>query len=155
MVILPPCGDRGFPVIIIDTSVWIPIINRTENPEAKIGRELILRSEDIGIPGIILDEVLRGFRDDRQYRVVRQYLLDDFEYLDITRDTFLFSADIFRTMRKEGVTLKNPVDCLIAASALENGAMLLENDHDFKLIARHFPLRLVTDERSLGDRLGS
>lgn len=132
-------------MIIIDTSVWIPIINRTENPEAQIGRELILRSEEIGIPGIILDEVLRGFRDNRQHRLVRQYLLDDFEYLDMTKNTFLFSADIFRTMRQAGVTLKNPVDCLIAASALENGAMLLENDHDFKLLSRHFPLRLVKD----------
>jgi len=44
-------------MIIIDTSVWILIINRHNHAKAEQGRDLIRSNDDIGIPGIILDEI--------------------------------------------------------------------------------------------------
>jgi predicted nucleic acid-binding protein len=35
------------------------------------------------------------------------------------------------------------VDCLIAQTCIEYGAMLLTLDHDFRMIARHEPLTLA------------
>lgn len=131
-------------MIVIDTSVWILIINHNTHSKAAKGRTLLSNHEEIGIPGIILDEILRGFRDDDQHDRVRRYLMEDFIYLEMTRDVFLFSAEIYRTLRKKGITLSNPADCLIASAAIIHQAFLLENDADFKIITRYFPLHLVS-----------
>ncbi len=130
-------------MIVIDTSVWIMIINKVDHPKAEAGRTLINQIEDIGIPGIVLDEILRGFRDDKQFEIMKRYLIEDFDYLEMTREVFIKSAEIYRKLRKNGVTLKNPADCLIASCALENNAAIMENDADFKKIAALVPLELV------------
>ena len=130
-------------MIIIDTSVWILIINKANHPKAEVGRNLINGTEIIGIPGIVLDEILRGFRNEKQFEIVKRYLTEDFDYLEMTRDVFIKSAEIYRQLRKHGITLKNPADCLIASCALKNNAMLMENDDDFQKIAQHFPLIIV------------
>ncbi|HPQ38848.1 MAG TPA: PIN domain-containing protein [bacterium] len=130
-------------MIIIDTSIWIMVLNGTPHPKADRARDVITGSEDVGIPGIILDEILRGIRNDTHYEKIQSYLIEDFDYLEMTRSTFLQSAAIYRSLRKKGITLKNPADCLIAASVLEYGATLLENDADFRKIAVEFPLQLL------------
>ena len=130
-------------MIIIDTSVWILILNGTDHPKAIRGKEQLLSSEDIGIPGIILDEILRGVRNDKRFSQIKKYLLEDFEYLEMTRETFVRSAEIYRQLRRNGITLKNPVDCLIAAVTMENNALLLANDSDFEQIAEVFLLTLI------------
>lgn len=130
-------------MIIIDTSVWIMVLNGTPHPKSDRARDLILGTEEIGIPGIILDEILRGIPRDSDCEKIQSYLIEDFTFLDMSRATFLRSAAIYRSLRKKGITLKNPTDCLIAASALEHGAALLENDADFRRIADMFPLQLL------------
>ena len=130
-------------MIIIDTSVWILILNGTDHPKTIRGKELLLSSEDIGIPGIILDEILRGVRNDKRFSQIKKYLLEDFEYLEMTRETFVRSAEIYRQLRRSGITLKNPVDCLIASVSIENNALLLANDSDFEQIAEVFSLTLI------------
>ena len=45
--------------------------------------------------------------------------------------TFIKSAEIFRSLRKQGITIRKPVDCLIAAVSIENNVPLLHNDRDF------------------------
>ena len=130
-------------MIIIDTSVWILIINKSTHPKAELGRVLINRTEDIGIPGIVLDEILRGFRSDKQFEIMKRYLIEDFEYLEMTQQVFTNSAEIYRKLRQNGITLKNPTDCLIASCALEYNASVMENDSDFQKIAMFFPIDLV------------
>jgi len=48
---------------------------------------------------------------------------------------FLRSAEIYRTLRKRGKTIRSLADCLIAACVIEESASLLENDADFHTIA--------------------
>ena len=130
-------------MIIIDTSVWILIINRVNHPKAEAGRALIQQTGEIAIPGMVLDEILRGFRSDKQFDVMKRYLIEDFEYLEMTRDIFIKSAEIYRKLRQNGITLKNPADCLIASCAIENKVAVIENDSDFQKIAMIFPLDLL------------
>lgn len=49
----------------------------------------------------------------------------------MTAPTFQASADIYRVLRKQGITLKNVVDTFIAAVAVEHNGYLLHNDSDF------------------------
>jgi predicted nucleic acid-binding protein len=51
-------------------------------------------------------------------------------------DVFEEAAQIYRTGRMTGFTIRSPFDCLIAACAIRNGASLLHSDRDFNTIAR-------------------
>lgn len=53
------------------------------------------------------------------------------------------AADLYRTLRKKGVTIRKPNDCLIAHYALSYDIPLLHYDVDFEQIAQHTPLRFV------------
>jgi len=130
-------------VIVIDTSVWILVLNGVDHDKAERARDVIQGPEDVGVPGIILEEILRGLKGDSHYHKVRKLLLSDFTYLEMRQSVFLRSADIYRTLRKKGKTIRSPADCLIAACAIEERASLLENDSDFHTIAETFPLKLL------------
>ncbi len=130
-------------MIVIDTSVWIPLLNGAVGAKVELARQAIEGPEDIGIPGIILEEILRGFRADAQFRQIRDLLLTDFGYLEVTRACFLRSAEIYRTLRKRGQTVRSTADCLIAACVLEERATLIEDDEDFRTIARAVPLMRI------------
>lgn len=132
---------------VIDTSAWVPLLRGRGGPAAELARELIEGPEDIGLPGIVLEEILRGVRSDLRYRELRAVLLADFPYLEARRSTFLRSAEIYRTLRKRGKTIRSPVDCLIAAHCLEADARLLHDDADFRTIATVTGLRLFEPRR--------
>jgi predicted nucleic acid-binding protein len=57
--------------------------------------------------------------------------------------TFLRSAEIYRSLRKKGITIRKTVDCMIASVALENDIALLDNDKDFDPIEHHFGLKRI------------
>jgi len=132
-------------VIVIDTSVWIPLLNGSDHPKAEQARAVIEGPEDVGVPGIILEEILRGLKSDSQFRQVRDLLLSDFTYLEMRQPLFVHSAEIYRVLRKKGKTIRSPADCLIAACAIEETASLLEDDADFHTIAEVAPLILLRE----------
>lgn len=53
------------------------------------------------------------------------------------------AADLYRSLRKKGVTIRKPNDCLIAYYALFYDVSVLHNDVDFEQIAQHTQLRVV------------
>jgi len=61
----------------------------------------------------------------------------------MTEQTFKESADIYRRLRKNGITLKNQMDVYIAAVAIEHDVLFLCDDRDFTLIAQEFPLKVM------------
>ena len=60
------------------------------------------------------------------------------------RETFLVAAPIYRTLRARGITIRNSIDCMIAAVRIENNAAILHNDRDFDSIAKRFELKVVS-----------
>jgi predicted nucleic acid-binding protein len=53
------------------------------------------------------------------------------------------AADLYRELRKRGVTVRKPNDCLIAVYAIRNGINLLNDDRDFQLIAKYSSLKII------------
>lgn len=53
-------------------------------------------------------------------------------------------AELYRFLRKKGVTIRKPNDCLIAYHAISYKIPILHNDADLGQIAQHTPLRFVT-----------
>jgi predicted nucleic acid-binding protein len=129
-------------VIVVDTSVWIDVLNERSSPQAKRCVELIDRGEPIALTDIVVTEILQGFRSDREARLVERHLRA-FPILRLDGlDDFVLAADLYRTARSAGVTIRKTLDCLIAAPCVRTGAPLLHADSDFDRLAKCTPLRL-------------
>ena len=129
-------------MILVDTSVWIDFFVGRDLPHVARLENLILDNEDLALCGIILTEILQGIGDDTTHRRVRRYL-SPLIMLPIPETVFVLAADIYRKLRKQGITIRKTNDCIIAATALEYRCQLLHNDKDFVPIAKHYPLKVV------------
>ena len=104
--------------------------------------QFILDNEDLALCGVILTELLQGIADDATHRRVRRYL-SPLLMLPMPETVFIRAADIYRKIRKTGITIRKSNDCIIAATALEHHCQLLHNDKDFVPIADHYSLKIV------------
>jgi predicted nucleic acid-binding protein len=126
-------------MVLVDTTVWIDFFAARSLPHVEALENLITNREDICICGIILTEVLQGIRKDTQFGKIRD-LFKNLIFLPMAYSTFLQSAVIYRTLRRKGITIPKPVDCMIASVAIQNEIPLLHNDKDFNAIERVFGL---------------
>jgi len=129
-------------VILVDTSVWIDFFAGRDLPNVAKLEQSILDNEDLALSGIILTEILQGIPNDTTYRRVRRYL-SALIMLPMPESVFVRAADIYRKLRKQGITIRKTNDCIIAATALEHHCQLLHNDKDFRPIAKHYSLKVV------------
>jgi predicted nucleic acid-binding protein len=92
---------------------------------------------EIAICPPIIQEVLQGIRDE-YFHAAARLLLRSLTQLEspMSIDVFEEAASIYRTGRAIGVSIRSPLDCLIAACALRNGVAVLHSDRDFETIAR-------------------
>ena len=131
-------------MIVVDTSVWIDVLNDTPAPQAQRCVELIESGEPIALTDVILTEVLQGLRSDREAALVERHLRA-FPILRLQDlDDFVLAARLYRAARRVGVTIRKTLDCLIAAPCVRTGAPLLHADEDFDRIAMCTPLRIWT-----------
>ena len=127
-------------MVLVDTTVWIDFFSANPYQHVKTLENLIVKREDICLCGIILTEVLQGIREDSEFNRT-QDLLGNLVFLPMQYYVFLRSAEIYRNLRRKGITIRKPVDCMIAAVAIENDIPLLHNDKDFIPIEKHFGLK--------------
>lgn len=131
-------------MVVIDTSVWIDYFNDNPTSQTKILEEILNSDRIIVLPAIIYQEILQGIRSDQKFQTIKD-LLDEFVFLPpLTKSTYLQAATIYRVCRKKGITIRKSIDCLIAATVIENGLSLLHNDSDFDKIAEVFELNIMT-----------
>jgi predicted nucleic acid-binding protein len=128
-------------MVLVDTTVWIDFFADRSQPHVASLQELIENEEDLCLCGVILAEVLQGIRSDAAYIETKDYLAD-LIFLPMRQSTFVHAAELYRSLRKKGVTIRKPVDCMIAAVAIEHDIRLLHNDRDFDHIAKHSKLRV-------------
>ncbi len=129
-------------MVLVDTTVWIDFFSANLNPHANALEKLIAHREDICLCGIILTEILQGIRDDSEFKKTRD-LLANLIFLPMTYSAYLSSAEIYRALRRKGITIRKSVDCMIAAVAIEHEIPLLHNDKDFIPIEKHFGLKVL------------
>jgi predicted nucleic acid-binding protein len=128
--------------VLVDSTVWIDFLKNKETPETEKLVELIQCREDLCVCGFILTEVLQGIREEEQYIATKQQFAN-LVYLDDDKSTFELGATIYRNLRKQGITIRNSIDCLIAAIVVQHDVSLLEHDRDYPFIAAHYPLNLL------------
>jgi hypothetical protein len=129
-------------MLLLDSSVWIDIHRARITPATRYveGRD---ESEEIATAGIIFQEVLQGIRDQAEYEHMRHVLWSTLILEPRELSTYDVAAQLYRTARAAGLTVRKPNDCLIAALALEHGALLVHNDRDFFALAQVEPALVI------------
>jgi predicted nucleic acid-binding protein len=117
-------------VVLVDTSIWIAHSARP----GFITDHVAL--DEIAVCPPVIQEVLQGTRV-HSYIAVRKALFAA-QILESPMGVELFeeAADIYRTGRVIGFSIRSGFDCLIAAIAIRNAVELLHSDRDFNTIAR-------------------
>lgn len=129
-------------MIVVDTTVWIDFFKGANTSEERYLQELITEGRSIALTDLIFCEILQGIREDREYERIRRLLLQ-FPIFQMDRlPLFEQAAMIYRTCRKQGVTIRKTIDCLIAAVCIANDLALFHKDSDFDRMARVISLTI-------------
>jgi predicted nucleic acid-binding protein len=129
-------------MVLVDTTVWIDFFAAKSTPKVAELERLLNEEEDICTCGIILTEILQGIRQDEDYRRTLSRF-ETFLFLPMDRPSFVRAAELYRSLRRRGVTIRKPVDCMIASVAMEHNIALLHNDRDFDPIEAYCGLKVV------------
>ena len=130
-------------MFVIDTSVWSRALRRRrrtgeEPPEAALMRRLVLESEPIAVPGIVLQELLSGIKTRKEFDRLRR-VLEPFGVILATEEHHVLAAELFNTCKSNGLNV-SPTDVLIAATAIHCKGRLVTGDNDFRRMAEHIDL---------------
>jgi len=130
--------------VLVDTSVWIDFFNeKTMSPKSAILQKLIENNDVIYICPTIYQEILQGIRDDNTFEDIKNILQDfnmlKFNIMEVTNT----AIEIYRKLRKSGITIRKSNDCLIAAYAILGDLYLLHKDRDFEEIASKYKLKII------------
>jgi hypothetical protein len=129
-------------MVLIHTTVWIDFLAGKSTPEVAELERLLDEGDDICTCGVILTEVLQGIHGDDDYKRTLSGF-NSFLFLPMSRQTFLRAAELFRSLRRKGITIRKPIDCMIASVSIEHDIALLHNDRDFDPIETHCGLNVV------------
>jgi predicted nucleic acid-binding protein len=129
-------------VWIVDSSVWIDYFNGVVTSQTDI-LDAALGQQPVGLGDIILCEVLQGYRTQRDFETARQALLQIPIYVMGGTELAIKSAQNFRALRQQGITVRKTIDCLIATFVIERGFSLLHSDRDFEPFETYLGLAVV------------
>jgi len=129
--------------IIVDTSVWIDSFNpKIKTPEKEELVKLIQNDAPIYLCPMIYQEILQGIREDKTFEnikfILQQYKMIEIDIMEVTD----YAVNLYRHLRKKGITIRKSMDCLIASYAIITDMYLLHNDIDFTQIASKTKLKV-------------
>ena len=130
--------------MIVDTSVWIDFFNGYPSEQARTLAQAIDDNLTIGIPGLVLTEILLGLKNDVEAKRIAHLLEAFTAVLEPNRADHIAAAALYRTCRARGVTIRSTIDCVIAQLCMRDGHALLAKDRDFERSAEQVELKLVT-----------
>jgi predicted nucleic acid-binding protein len=136
-------------MIVVDSSVWIDYFNGKETSQtdwldSALGKIPVLMGD------LILVEVLQGFQNNREFKIARDFLLD-MPFMPMAgREIALRSAENYRVLRKQGVTVRKTIDVIIGTFCIQHRLALLHDDRDFDPLVKFLGLKIVDTGRSAG-----
>ena len=119
-------------MLVVDSSVWIDFFNGRPSPARATLRRLLADGEvTIVVPDLVLYEVLRGFRSERDFLQAEALMAS--LAIEPTGDQVLAlkAAQHYRSLRAAGITVRSSIDVLVAAFCIDRGYALLHADRDF------------------------
>lgn len=123
---------------LVDTSAWIEVFRRVK----PLDLTALVPVDDVVTCLPVIQEVLQGFRDERAYRVARDAMFSlSLVESPLRADLIEEAVGLYRTARRQGVTVRSSVDCVIAVCAIRHDLEVLHRDRDFPQLARVSALR--------------
>ena len=126
-------------MILVDTSVWVPVL-RDQSGVLVADFRKSLGEGEVVLTRFTQLELLQGARTEREWRLLDEYLSTQ-DYLECSENTWREAARLYFDLRRQGKTVASPIDCCIAQLALEAGIPLMHRDRDFNTIATARPLK--------------
>lgn len=133
-------------MILVDTSAWVEFDRATGSVvDSRLGN-LIAGDAQIAVTEPVIMEVTAGARDAAREQDLRRLLgRCNLLRFDAAVD-FDAASRIYRTCRRNGVTPRGLIDCMIMSVAHRHGATLLSADGDLRRIARVVGVPLEGDD---------
>ncbi|NJR51718.1 MAG: PIN domain nuclease [Leptolyngbyaceae cyanobacterium CSU_1_3] len=129
-------------MILVDSGVWIDYFNGQATPQVDL-LDQFLGTQPLAIGDLILVEVLQGFRHDADYTTAKQLLTSLTVSNLLNASLAIQSADHYRTLRKQGITIRKTIDVMIATFCIAEDHTLLFSDKDFIPFVQHLSLKAV------------
>jgi len=120
--------------VLADTSVWINFFKGVDSKEVEVLIRYIENDSPVYLCPTIVQEVLQGINNDKQFREVQASLLAFNILNDDGVEMAVSAANLYRWLRKRGITIRKSNDCLIAQYAIKHSLQVLHQDRDFDLI---------------------
>jgi predicted nucleic acid-binding protein len=120
-------------MILVDTSAWIRVLNRP----ASNSYRLAVAGDEVVTCLPVMQEVLQGIDDVRAFHFAKAAFAD-IQILEnpLTQSVFDEAVELYRIGRREGLTIRSSVDCIIAICAIRSDATILHVDRDFTHLSR-------------------
>jgi predicted nucleic acid-binding protein len=130
--------------MLFDTSIWIGYLRNVSSHETSLLDIELAKYKNLEaeICPPIFQEILQGIRTDQEYESIKD-LLVTVNFLNL--DGYFAAeggAKIYRELRKKGITIRKPNDCIIAFYAMHFNLKLVHSDSDFDRIAIHTKLKV-------------
>ncbi|MCL1955567.1 MAG: PIN domain-containing protein [Brevinematales bacterium] len=131
--------------ILVDTTIWIDFFCEKErSKQADVLQKIIEEENNICICPIIYQEVLQGVRDDKTFIEIKN-ILQNVTMINTPIMTVTdYAIDLYRSLRKKGISIRKPYDCLIASYAIIEDIYLLHNDSDFSQMENNSKLKIFS-----------
>lgn len=123
--------------VMVDTSVWINFFKGIDCQEVTLLTNYLENDGPIFLCPTIIQEVLQGISNDKQFAKIKEYLLAFKILNDDGIEMAISAANLYRSLRKKGITIRKSNDCLIAQYAIKHSINVLHQDRDFDLIIRN------------------
>ena len=128
-------------MVFVDTTVWIDYFRGLDTPLTNaLDYELLHNQVVTG--DLIITEFLQGFNNDRDFDTAKEIMGNLIYYDMLGKDIALKSAENFRFLRKNGITIRKTADVIIGTFCLAHDFPLLHNDRDFEPIEKYLGLRI-------------
>jgi predicted nucleic acid-binding protein len=135
------------PLYLVDTSAWILhfskkssfVLSSVCDPEHRV----------LCLP--VYQEILQGIRDESAFQTMRTTLQSAmFIENPLSSTVYDEAVGLYRSARRQGLTIRSSVDCLIAACAIRHQLIVLHHDRDYPALAKVSTLRQqkIQDQRS-------
>jgi hypothetical protein len=94
----------------------------------------------VGITDLIYMEILQGAKSESAFKKLQRYFSTQkfYRFAD-PQSSYEKAASLYLSCRRQGITVRSSIDCLIAQCALENELILLHHDRDYKNLQKIMP----------------
>ena len=125
---------------LVDTSVWVDYIRGMDSPVIEFLDSLLSAPMTVGISDLIYMEILQGAKSEAGFNKLQRYFsTQQFYGFSHPQNSYEAAAFMYFSCRRQGITVRSSIDCLIAQCAMENELILLHHDRDFKNLEKVVP----------------